>query len=198
MLVLVCHTSYLNRRKTHVSTQLNLTNTWNNVHFIENESVDEWRDKFVTLSDPQISRFMKQIECLRVVASADGDTLILEDDAFFKDNVVGKFNEFKRQLPDNWGVGFLGGTNTSTNNGNLIYTSAVRVDGKYANSTDFYIISKRYAQMLLDEFNSDLYIKDSYPYWLRAMNRKYDAVALEAQPPLGFDGSKCGLFDSSI
>lgn len=51
------------------------------------------------------------------IARTDGlihDLMVLEDDAVFCDNFHAKFTEFMREVPDDWGVLYLGGQHLET------------------------------------------------------------------------------------
>ena len=214
MKIFVTHYQPLIERKKHVIQQLQKYDLEKDTEFI----VDFDREALMTTQDPEllkylekfdkdvkalnyakISLFMKHIAVYRKVSLATDYeyALILEDDVTLCENFKDDLNRYMTQLPDNWDMCFLGdGCNLRVPkepNKNIYFNNGSKC-------TDSYLISKKCAKLLVDEFDKWYYIGLPIDITLNYFIRTYSLQNFWVEPPITSNetGKSTGLFKTSL
>jgi len=136
--IFVAHYKKLVDRKEYITNQLvghGIDINW--VEWVTDYDTDEWDVELIqqehpylfdgsgihcniirnTLNMPEVSLNLKHRYIMSsVVENEIPDALVFEDDCILQDNFIERFNTYKRQLPDDWDLIFIGGDNQVSEN----------------------------------------------------------------------------------
>jgi len=180
------------------------------------EYVDIDRDELarhdVTRFGPEIgaaqrANFLSHIYAFERIA-ADGEGLILEDDALLDPDFASGLEMYRTQLPPDYDMLFVGsGCNLHIPSSDLLDSGAPAVyhkglepttwggDGA-TRCTDSYLVSPKCARALLDFWRRAPpgSVRLPIDWWLNIAARATQAVVLWAEPTIVRQGSECGTF----
>lgn len=146
----------------------------------------------------QLSNALKHYKALEYIAnSSDGDiNIVLEDDVVYEEKVCLLLDRLMSNLPSDYDMIFLGlpGNKEIKNKNQIQYQSLSEVF-KLLPYTDSYIISKKTAKALYDDF---LPIKFVGNIHFSYMIDKHNIKPLICLPNIFIDGSKYGMFLSVL
>lgn len=144
-----------------------------------------------------LSNILKHRLALQAIASQDDDkvfSIVLEDDIIFNDNVAEGLMKIMSNLPTSYDILFLGLPSAKDTPPEKMYQK-LSESFKILPCCDSYHITKTGAEKLLDVFKP---VKFSYNIHLSYLLAKTNAEAYSVVPNVFVDGSKLGLYFSSL
>jgi len=204
MKTFVIHYDKLVNRKENILRQLYENNM--EFEFIQSKPKDtltyEDKKKFSIITDSEISLFLHHIICFqKLVEDTENDfCLVFEDDALFNSNFNSILQTYIPQLPEDWDMLYLGNGCNLHISDDIVNNSSTNIFTRYSSRcTDSYLISKKCAKILLDDFNDENF-STKYPidYHFNEMIKKYQLKIFWAEPTIVYQGSQNGIFDGSI
>ena len=162
-----------------------------------------------------ISLFLKHIECYRLMIEKNIPLLlILEDDALLDDNFKSKFDNYVKQLPDNWNCLCIGnGCKLHINSDrfkelkppNVYLKSTKKIYGEGVGlfrCTDSYLINLKTAKEIYEHFQklpmNGHKIGDGIDIWLNKFSSSMNYNIYWSEPTIVSQGSQNGTFLSTI
>lgn len=217
MKVFICHHKPLKKRKPHMVNQLYIVGL-NDFKFIEcNDPYSLSQndmDKFLSISNSEISIFLKHIECLRQISEGcEEAVMILEDDVVFMENFRNAFDKILSETPNDYDIIHFGSSNNLhildleddkyvyKKNNSLKNSNDCEGTQAYGSSrgSDSYFIKKETARNIYEKFcNEKNYIKVPFWIWLSKICYSSELNVYWTEPNLTYAGSQSGLFESSI
>ena len=212
--VLVLHYSKLVDRKKYILEQFTKHNI-TNYEFIELYDKDEISDlhksKFIEFplnNLGHMSLFLKHIHAFEEIANKYDRALIFEDDIILSNNFITKYNEYMKQLPDDYDMFFLGDgcklhipniyikENVHVYNSNL---SPLAPNNKgLTRCLDSYVVTKKCAQTIINYYNSlKMPINKPNDHWLNDVIGIHNLQSYWAEPTIVTQGSETGKFKKS-
>jgi len=219
MKIFVIHYEKLVDRKSAMMKQLNDNNM--EAEFISNKSKDvltqEEKSYFSSnLTDGEISLFIHHVECYKKIMKAiEYDfAIIFEDDAIFENTFYETIQEYMRQVPEDWDILFIGdgclgndfsGTHIPKDQlvkGCNIYKKNIFDPDCKAKCTDSYVISKKCAKNMADEYKkkleTDIIIDCPIDFWMNQTIIQCDMNLYWAEPTIVKQGSEYGFYGSTV
>lgn len=162
-----------------------------------------------------ISLFLKHIECYRLMIEKNIPLLlILEDDAILDNNFKSKFDNYVKQLPDDWNCLCIGdGCKLHINSDrfkelkppNVYLKSTEKIQGEGVGlfrCTDSYLINLKTAKEIYEHFQkipiNGHKIGDGIDIWLNKFSSSMNYNIYWSEPTIVSQGSQNGLFLSTI
>lgn len=149
------------------------------------------------IADSYKANFLSHIKCYDLLCTSGEDyALILEDDSVPGELFYENIENYLKKLPKDFGLFFVSeGKNKFKIPRHLrrpfkkVYkkdSQPVSWGGAGASrNADAYFISKKYAQILFDEFNSEnFFVETTIDWWMNDVIRKYEIPVYWAQPSL--------------
>jgi glycosyl transferase family 25 len=173
-----------------------------NVEFIETYDREvltkEDLNRFVKITNSEISLFLKHIEIYRKIVDDTGITLVFEDDAVFVDNFKYLLNDYLINLPENFDVIFACESSNLHIFGNVI--NKYYYSYNCSRGTGFYIINNKCIRKILDKFEQDSVNKISYAidWYFNKIIPELNLSVYWTEPTIVYQGSETGLFKSSL
>ena len=202
MKVFVVHYDKLVKRKENMINQLNKFNY--EYEFISNYGQDKLtlndKKKFRNLTNGEISVSLHHIECFKKIAESPKDyALILEDDAILHPKFNSILEFYKKQLPENWDMLFIGDGCNMHIDKNLLITEKNIYENKTTRCLDSYLISKKCCKTILEKLNLPNYtILVPVDHWLNCVILKNNFNVFWAEPTIATQGSEKGAYKSSL
>lgn len=184
MIFNVCHYTPLVDRRLFFDEQVSRLSNNVNVNYIEDHDreclTQQQRDKFMKITDAEISLFLKHLECYKIIL--EGGTnfgVVMEDDCIFHDDFDQHMNIILRDMPGDFDILYCGvfpfydrrpnpvpqdliGESTFYD---MTDTTVFRWTGNNK-GTDFYIVSKNMCESLLHEFDDEPFVSQPIDHWM--------------------------------
>lgn len=144
-----------------------------------------------------LSNILKHRLALQTIAAQEDEhviSIILEDDVVYNDNIADGLLKVLSNLPDEYDILFLGLPSQNDLSKDIKYQRMNEIF-KVLPCCESYHVTKKGAEKLLDIFKP---IKFSYNVHLSYLIAKTKAEAFSAVPNIFVDGSKLGLYFSSL
>jgi GR25 family glycosyltransferase involved in LPS biosynthesis len=190
----ITHWCKLVDRKKALINELSV-NGIENYDWVESYNTDDWnindiKNEYPLIFDynpsikrnlrhAEISLVLKHIEIIKnIIKNNYNSVLVLEDDVKFVDNFTEKFNEYIKELPDNWDICWVGSCcNLHANiiEGKHIY----RENG--SRCTHAFIISLNGANKILSELK---YVNDCSDWFYNKVIEKFNLNNFWMEPSL--------------
>jgi GR25 family glycosyltransferase involved in LPS biosynthesis len=204
--IFVVHYDKLVERKESILNQLSIRSL--EAEFISNKGKDklllEEKQKFVNISDSEISTFLHHLECYKKIIEQDCEfALIIEDDAILCDEFYLKLKKYIYDLPKDWDILHIGEGEVSVPS-NVIkrFRGLVNIFRKTNNGfkyTDFYLIRNSACKKFVEKFNNEPgKINLPIDHYLHSFINKCGLKAFIGEPKLVSQGSINKTFNSSI
>lgn len=198
--IYICHWSELTDRKVHVINQLKNQNILN-YYFVENYDKNFIDKELIQKEYPLIfkkikreNRYLKISEislllkhCWIIKDAYEkkySSIMILEDDVEFCDNFVDLFNEYKKQLPDDWDCCWVGGCCG-------LHFNFIKNKNVYrvlnSRCCHCYILSLNGIKKILKDIQN---INDAIDWYFNDIIPKYELQAFWFEPPLAEQSKK--------
>lgn len=198
--IYIVHYKKLSERKRIIENSL--SSSGYEYYFEINYDRDNLKNKdkkkfFETVEDSYKANFLSHIKCYEHICNDDNDfALILEDDSVPEDLFYQKIDNYLKKLPKDFGLFFVSAGKNKFHIPIYLRRPFKKIykkknqpvswggDGASRNA-DSYFISKKYAQILYDEFNNENFTSDtSIDWWMNDMIRKYNIPVYWAEPTL--------------
>jgi len=156
------------------------------------------QNPFRKLNLAEISCTIKHYLCIEKVAeNCSNYGLILEDDVFFVEGFVEKFNYFLSETPDDWGAIFMGCCANLRVPKNLLRQGihSYPVNHPASRGGDSYILRKDAAQKIISTMKPFNTISD---WELACQLHQHDIKTYWWEPPLVAQGSENGIYTTTL
>jgi len=156
------------------------------------------QNPFRKLNLAEISCTIKHYLCIKKVAeNCSNYGLILEDDVFFVEGFVEKFNYFLSETPDDWGAIFMGCCANLRVPKNLLRQGihSYPVNHPASRGGDSYILRKDAAQKIISTMKPFNTISD---WELACQLHQHDIKTYWWEPPLVAQGSENGIYTTTL
>jgi glycosyl transferase family 25 len=203
MKIFVVHYKKLTERKTHILKQFQKHNM-NNYEFVEidrdeldNENLNLFENNY---SNTQIAIHLSNMYAYKIIAEKYDNGLIFEDDVILDDNFLEKFENYCKQLPDDFDMFFIGTClNIHIPTNELIKDKNVYKTNNGTRCTHAYFVSKKCAKKICHYLNN-LKDKINIPidHYLNKVIKDNNFQVYWAEPSIVSQGSETNLFKSSI
>ena len=189
--IYICHYSKLTDRKISILDQLQKLGL-DNYMFVEQFDKDSWDRENISkefpeifnpankMNDAEISLALKHAWIvLDMNMNNHSSVIVLEDDAILCDGFVEKYNEYMKQMPSDWDIGWIGSCfglkEPEISNINIYKTN------KGSRCAHAYCISKLFSIKMIDEIKN---INKQADFYYNYIVDKFNLNNYWFQPPL--------------
>lgn len=203
----ILHYTPLTERRKWIQQQIEKHNI-TNYEFVTEYDKEDLNTTILRNFNPklqmsEISLFMKHIRCYqRIIEDTTNQFfLVLEDDVILCDDFMSIVSKYIAQLPADFDMCFLGnGCNLHVNTALIKPDVNVYNVQQYSKCTDSFVISKRYANCMIESFALARHIPINLPidHWFNSIGNKNQCNSYWVEPTIVTQGTQVGLFKSSI
>jgi GR25 family glycosyltransferase involved in LPS biosynthesis len=202
MKLFVIHYKKLENRKRDIIQQLQQFNI-TNYEFIEHYDRDTLTKEDIQNFEEgyklcQIAITLSHLYAYKEIADKYECALIIEDDAIFHQNFIEIFNNYMKQLPNDFDAFFIGhGCNLHIDKNELKPNCNV-YKKQGTRCTDSYVVSKKCATNIINYVNNIQYkINSPVDFWLNTVFKDLDLNIYWAEPHIVVQGTIIGKYVSS-
>ena len=166
--------------------------------FEQNEKYNEYNKFMQMFTTRDISNIMKHMVAWEKILDTDDDTInfVIEDDTYFPETFVNNIKKIYNELPKDYNMIFLCQPNNEKNVREPYISNFDIGSNRNLISTDSYIISKKMAEKLLDEYRMEVRFHNNIQ--MTYVIEKEKLKIYQVIPNIVVEASKYGVYNSSM